>query len=107
MKRLLGAGADANYVDDDALRPGHKHAHSPLMQAVSAGSLAKVNLLIEAGANVSTSARNGNTALVQAAESGHHDVAAALLEAGATSRGPTNVILRTALSQRVPVSCPD
>eukprot|EP01050_Picozoa_sp_SAG11_P003168 SAG11_NODE_173_length_13507_cov_10.489931_10_plen_251_part_00 len=87
VERLLADGADPNFVDDAAMMPGHKHAHSPLLQAVAAGSLAKAKLLLDAGAEVSSSARNGNKPLVQAVQNGYHDIAAALLDAGAPVDG--------------------
>jgi hypothetical protein len=92
VQRLLDTGADPNFEDDDAMQAGHKHAHFPLMQAVEAGSMAKVELLVHAGANITVSCRNGNTPLLHAVERAQHDLVAFLLQAGAPVDGHSDTI---------------
>jgi len=76
LEILLDSGADAN----EQLPLGRR----PLMLAARSGVLAAVRVLLEHGAdpNASEEAR-GTTALMQAADQGHADVMALLIERGA------------------------
>jgi ankyrin repeat protein len=54
---------------------------TPLACAAAAGALESVTLLLQAGADPHAKAADGSTALGQAIEGGHQEVAAALKEA--------------------------
>ena len=54
--------------------------------------MAKVELLVHAGANITVSCRNGNTPLLHAVERAQHDLVAFLLHAGAPADGHSDTI---------------
>jgi len=62
--------------------PLTSHAGS-LIAAVSNGDSARAISIINSGANINTTTRNGTTPLSLAAETGHADIVKALLGAGA------------------------
>jgi ankyrin repeat protein len=84
---LLGNGADAN----ELLPLGRR----PLMLAARSGSVAAVRALLDRGAdpNAKESAR-GTTALMQAADQGHADVIAVLIEHGADVAATSAPVVR-------------
>ncbi len=84
---LLENGADAN----EPLPLGRR----PLMLAARSGSVAAVRTLLDGGAdpNLREDAR-GTTALMQAADQGHADVIAVLIEHGADVAAPSAPVLR-------------
>ncbi|HMB74377.1 MAG TPA: ankyrin repeat domain-containing protein, partial [Gammaproteobacteria bacterium] len=76
LEALLAGGADAN----EQLPLGR----TPLMLAARSGSVAAVRTLLEQGAEPNASeAERGTTALMQAADQGHADVMAVLIDFGA------------------------
>jgi len=64
-------------------------AAAPLHEAAKEGDLAKVNRLIEGGADVNVRAENGATPLHFAADRGHRDVAELLISKGAKINAET------------------
>jgi ankyrin repeat protein len=60
---------------------------TPLLFAVRAGDVQSVKLLLRAGADVNDAVPDGMSALILAAQSGHGDVGALLLENGAAPNG--------------------
>lgn len=78
VKSLLKAGAKV-----DAGSP----AFTALTQAVRAGSVAAVKLLLDAGANPNRSAKDGRLPLMLAARGGHDEVLRVLLDKGADVNG--------------------
>jgi ankyrin repeat protein len=60
---------------------------TPLLFAVRAGDVQSVKLLLRAGADVNDALPDGMSALILAAQSGHGDVGALLLENGAAPNG--------------------
>lgn len=78
VRRLLNAGARA-LPAAGSIRP--------LPQAVRAGSLETVKLLVEHKADVNEPGGNGKTPLILAAQNGHEDIISYLLERGAEVNG--------------------
>jgi ankyrin repeat protein len=87
VEALLAKGADAN----EQLPLGRR----PLMLAARSGSVAAVRALLDKGAdpNAHEDAR-GTTALMQAADQGHADVVAVLIERGAEIAAVSKAVLR-------------
>lgn len=73
---LLKRGADVNMISED-------RGHTPLMDAASNGNVEMTRLLLEAGADVDHTSKNGQTALILAAGNKSLDIVAILSEAGA------------------------
>lgn len=76
---LLGALAQAQTPPSQA----ELRAYQGLMAAVAKGDLIEIERVIIAGAKLETRDDNGRTPLLVAAHLGHHEVARALLKAGA------------------------
>lgn len=90
-RRILAAGADANFRDSEGA--------TLLMLASHAGNLPMVMALIEAGADVKASDERGWTALMKAAYNaeqnrGFADVVQALIDAGANVEAPISYGIR-------------
>ncbi len=68
-----------------------------LFNAAKAGDLQALNQSIESGANVTYKDEQGVTALMVAAEEGHAEVVAALLEAGAPWNQQVSCLLQHTL----------
>lgn len=90
-RRILAAGADANFRDSEGA--------TLLMLASHAGNLPMVMVLIEAGADVKASDERGWTALMKAAYNaeqnrGFADVVQALIDAGANVEAPISYGIR-------------
>lgn len=54
-----------------------------IFQAVKAGNVAEVKMLIKAGADVNAKDKGGTTALIWASKGGHPEIVELLKEAGA------------------------
>jgi len=79
IPRLLFWGADVNMV-------AHDRANTPIMEAASKGMVDVVSLLIEKGAGMNHTSKNGQTALILAVGNGQIETAQLLLESGADIR---------------------
>jgi len=79
---LLAAGAEVNAVTQFN-RSGMEPAKTALMKAAQGGRLAIVELLLAHGADTEMRDSEGRSALIDAAASGHAEVARVLVEAGA------------------------
>ncbi|MDT8397535.1 MAG: ankyrin repeat domain-containing protein [Pseudomonadales bacterium] len=87
VKTLLDGGADAN----EQLPLGRR----PLMLAARAGSVAAVRVLLEQGADPNASeTERGTTALMQAADQGHANVMAVLIDHGANIAATSAAVMR-------------
>jgi hypothetical protein len=79
LARLLGAGADVNYIDKVGF-------YSALSLCAMRGSEDAARLLLEKGAEVNLTDNNGFTSLHVACSCGHESTAKLLLESGADPR---------------------
>jgi ankyrin repeat protein len=87
VEALLNGGADAN----EELPLGRR----PLMLAARAGSVAAVRALLDRGADTNArESERGTTALMQAADQGHADVMAVLIEHGADVAAGSAAVFR-------------
>jgi len=88
---------------------GWQHHGEPLLASADSESLGNIllattnsstekidliNALIERGANLETSTRNGTTPLAIAAKNGHKEAVKSLLKAGANPDLPTNILMQ-------------
>lgn len=79
IQTLVEAGADVN----GKVTGGSAEGWTPLLLATESENLSSVLILIENGADVSTSNNTGETALSMATAQGSHDIVKLLLNAGA------------------------
>jgi len=77
IKLLVARGADPNLADTAA------NGWTPMEHAIHKHQVAAVTALLDAGANVNATSRNGTTALMMAAGYGYTDVVELLLARGA------------------------
>ena len=81
MRLLIGKGADVNGAN----------AYGSTALMWSAGETAKVDLLLQHGANVSRKTRNGTTALIAAGNHGNEDVIRRLVARGADPKATNEI----------------
>lgn len=101
---LLAHGGNPNDVETGPRRPGNTQRNTPLLNAASR-SLATVQVLVAAGANVNCENEFGTTALSRALLHDQYAIALYLLQHGADPRKP--VLQRPTSHGRRPVYLPE